>query len=82
MKGLLVAGTLASGGMLGFGLAAGTLGLTSGLTNSYEVFSGNRIGDGTFTRVLGAAAAVTGGFYAPGVKRSREMVHLVSSKTC
>ena len=32
------------------------------------MFSGNRIGDGTFTRVLGAAAAVTGGFYAPGVK--------------
>jgi len=77
-KGLLVAGTLASGGMLGFGLAAGTLGtanifagalgLASGVANSYEVFSGNRIGDGTFTRVLGAAAAVTGGFYAPGVK--------------
>jgi len=77
-KGLLVAGTLASGGMLGFGLAAGTLGtmeifagalgVASGVGNSYEVFSGNRIGDGTFTRVLGAAAAVTGGFYAPGVK--------------
>jgi RHS repeat-associated protein len=76
-KGLLVAGTLASGGMLGFGLAAGTLGtaeifagamgVSSGLANSYEVFTGNRIGDGTFTQVLGATAAVTGGFFAPGV---------------
>jgi RHS repeat-associated protein len=76
-KGLLVAGTLASGGMLGFGLAAGSLGtaqifagamgVSSGLANSYEVFSGDRIGDGTFTRVLGATAAVTGGFFAPGV---------------
>ena len=76
-KGLLVAGTLASGGVLGFGLASGSLlgtsllatslGFASGVANSYEVFSGNRIGDGTFTRVLGAAAAVTGGFYAPGV---------------
>jgi len=43
------------------------MGLSSGLANSYEVFSGNRIGDGTFTRVLGATAAVTGGFFAPGV---------------
>ena len=82
-KGLLVAGTLASGGMLGYGLAADTLGtakifagglgVASSLSSSYEVFSGNQIGDGTFTRVLGAAAAaaaaaaVTGGLYAPGV---------------
>ena len=76
-KGLLVAGTLASGGMLGFGLAAGSLGtaqifagalgVSSGLTNSYEVFTGDRIGDGTFVRILGAAAAGTGGFFAPGV---------------
>jgi uncharacterized protein YcfJ len=59
--------------MLGFGLAAqtlgameifaGALGVASGVSSSYEVFSGNQIGDGTFTRVLGAAAAVTGGFY-------------------
>jgi len=77
-KSLLVAGTLATGGLLGAGLAAGTLGtmeifagalgVASGLGNSYEVFSGNRIGDGTFTRIPGAAAAVTGGFYVPGVK--------------
>jgi hypothetical protein len=76
-KGLLAAGTLASGGMLGFGLASGSLmgtqilagglGFASGLSSSYEVFSGNRIGDGSFTRYLGAAAAVTGGFYAAGV---------------
>jgi len=73
----LAAGTLASGGMLGFGLASGSLmgtqilagglGFASGLSSSYEVFSGNRIGDGSFTRYLGAAAAVTGGFYAAGV---------------
>jgi len=77
-KGLLAAGTLASGGMLGFGLAAGSLmgtqilagglGFASGLSSSYEVFSGNRIGDGSFTRYLGAAAAVTGGFFAAGVR--------------
>ncbi len=77
-KGLLAAGTLASGGMLGFGLASGSLlgtevlagglGFASGLGSSYEVFSGNRIGDGSFTRYLGAAAAVTGGFYAAGVR--------------
>jgi uncharacterized protein YcfJ len=42
---------------------AGSLGFASGVANSYEVFSGNQIGDGTFTRVLSAAAAVTGGFY-------------------
>ena len=68
-KGLLVAGTIVSGGALAFGglagmgLVAGGLGFASGLANSYEVFSGNQIGDGTFTRVLSAAAAVTGGFY-------------------
>ena len=68
-KGLLVAGTIVSGGALAFGglagmgLVAGGLGFGSGLANSYEVFSGNQIGDGTFTRVLTAAAAVTGGFY-------------------
>lgn len=77
-KGLLAAGTLASGGMLGFGLASGSLmgtqilagglGFASGLSSSYEVFSGNRIGDGSFTRYLGAAAAVTGGFFAAGVR--------------
>ncbi|MEZ6033146.1 MAG: RHS repeat-associated core domain-containing protein [Planctomycetaceae bacterium] len=68
-KGLLVAGTIVSGGALAFGglagmgLVAGGLGFASGVANSYEVFSGNQIGDGTFTRVLSAAAAVTGGFY-------------------
>ena len=68
-KGLLVAGTIASGGALAFGglagmgLVAGSLGFASGAVNSYEVFSGNQIGDGTFSRFLGAAAAVTGGFY-------------------
>ncbi len=68
-KGLLVAGTIVSGGALAFGglvgmgLVAGGLGFASGVANSYEVFSGNKIGDGTFTRVLSAAAAVTGGFY-------------------
>ena len=68
-KGLLVAGTIVSGGALAFGglvgmgLVAGGLGFASGVANSYEVFSGNQIGDGTFTRVLTAAAAVTGGFY-------------------
>jgi RHS repeat-associated protein len=77
-KGLLAAGTLASGGMLGFGLASGSLmgtqvlagglGFASGLSSSYEVFSGNRIGDGSFTRYLGAAAAVSGGFFAAGVR--------------
>lgn len=77
-KGLLAAGTLASGGMLGFGLASGSLmgtqilagglGFASGLGSSYEVFSGNRIGDGSFTRYLGAAAAVSGGFFAAGVR--------------
>lgn len=77
-KGLLAAGTLASGGMLGFGLASGSmlgteilaggLGFASGLGSSYEVFSGNRIGDGSFTRYLGATAAVTGGFFAAGVR--------------
>jgi hypothetical protein len=77
-KGLLAAGTLASGGMLGFGLASGSLmgtqilagglGFASGLSGSYEVFSGNRIGDGSFTRYLGATAAVTGGFFAAGVR--------------
>ncbi|MFO1001350.1 MAG: RHS repeat-associated core domain-containing protein [Planctomycetaceae bacterium] len=77
-KGLLAAGTLASGGMLGFGLASGSwlgtevvaggLGFGSGLASSYEVFTGNSIGDGSFTRYLGAAAAVTGGFFAAGVR--------------
>ena len=72
-KGLLAAGTLASGGMLGLGLATGSLagmglvtgslGFASGAVNSFEVFSGNQIGNGTFSRFLGAAAAVTGGFY-------------------
>lgn len=33
------------------------------LADAYEVFSGNEIGNGTFSRFLGAAAAVTGGFY-------------------
>jgi RHS repeat-associated protein len=67
-KGLLVAGTLASGGMLGLGLATGASGMglavtgmqfASGVAGSYEALSGNRIGDGTFTRVLGVATALT-----------------------
>lgn len=72
-KTLLVAGTIASGGVLGIGLAAGTLTgmalvgaslqFVSAAVNSYEVFSGDTIGNGSFSRYLSATAAVTGGFY-------------------
>jgi len=72
-KTLLVAGTIATGGVLGIGLAAGTLSgmalvgaslqFVSAAVNSYEVFSGDTIGDGSFSRYLSATAAVTGGFY-------------------
>jgi len=68
-KGLLVAGTLVSGGTLAFAglggmaLLAESLTFASGAVNSYEVLSGNTIGDGTFSRVLSASAAVTGGAY-------------------
>jgi hypothetical protein len=54
--------------LLGTEVLAGGLGFASGLGSSYEVFSGNRIGDGSFTRYLGAAAAISGGFFAAGVR--------------
>ena len=80
-KGLLVAGTLASGGALAvgrlgpLGFAAGSLQFASGVVSSYEVFSGDQIGDGTFSRTLGASAAITGGFWGnlPGGSTGRSV---------
>jgi len=43
--------------------AYSTVALASAGVNSYQALSGNMIGDGTFGRVLGAAAAVSGGLY-------------------
>jgi len=72
-KTLLVAGTIATGGMLATGALAGgafwagSLSFVSGGVNSYEALSGDQIGDGTFSRVLSASAAIGGGFFGAGM---------------
>ena len=72
-KTLLVAGTIATGGLLASGALvgaafwAGSLSFVSGGVNSYEALSGDQIGDGTFSRYLSASAAIGGGFFGAGM---------------